>query len=146
MLDLNFVRENLDAVREALKNRNFPAEALDNLVQLDTERRKLIGESDRLNEARNTLSKEIGELMNAKKSGVHRIKQIQMESQARGKQQEVVQIKQKIADLDQRRQDAVNTMEELLKNLPNLPANDVPIGLDESANVEIRRWGEPREF
>ena len=49
MLDLNFVRENLETVREALNNRNFPAESLDKFVALDSERRRVIGESDQIN-------------------------------------------------------------------------------------------------
>src|SRR5689334_20126173 len=67
MLDLNFVRENLDAVRYALKNRNFPADGLDTFAELDTERRRVIGESDRINQQRNAASKEIGSLMQAGK-------------------------------------------------------------------------------
>ncbi len=67
MLDLNFVRENLDKVREALRNRNFPAESLEKFVELDATRRRVIGESDAVNQLRNSSSKEIGALMQAGK-------------------------------------------------------------------------------
>ena len=67
MLDLNFVRDNLAAVRDALKNRNFPADGLGEFVELDAERRRVIGEADRVNAQRNAASKEIGSLMQAGK-------------------------------------------------------------------------------
>ena len=63
MLDLNFVRENLEAVRVALAARNFPADALETFTGLDAERRRVISESDEVNQQRNAASKEIGELM-----------------------------------------------------------------------------------
>jgi hypothetical protein len=63
MLDLNFVRENLDAVRTAMANRNFPAGPLDRFVEMDVERRRIISESDAINQQRNAASKEIGDLM-----------------------------------------------------------------------------------
>ena len=65
MLDLNYVRENLDAVRQALANRNFPVEILDKFVELDAKRRRVIGDGDKINQIRNTASKEIGALMQA---------------------------------------------------------------------------------
>ena len=65
MLDLNFVRENIDTVRAALANRNFPPDALNEFAVLDAERRRVIGESDAINQLRNASSKEIGALMQA---------------------------------------------------------------------------------
>ena len=70
MLDLNFVREHLDLVREALSSRGTPQDALDRFVELDAERRRVIGEADAINQQRNAASKEIGALMQAgKKDG-----------------------------------------------------------------------------
>ena len=63
MLDLNYVRENLDTVRAALTKRGMPALALDDFAQADAERRRVIAESDQLNAERNTASREIGALM-----------------------------------------------------------------------------------
>jgi seryl-tRNA synthetase len=60
MLDLNFVRDNIDKVRQVLADRNFPADTLDEFAVLDAERRKVIGEADNLNQLRNAASKEIG--------------------------------------------------------------------------------------
>ncbi|HEX9928645.1 MAG TPA: serine--tRNA ligase [Pyrinomonadaceae bacterium] len=135
MLDLNFVRENLEAVRKAMGNRNFPAEALNDFSELDVERRRIIGESDQLNQQRNAASKEIGALMQAGQKG-----------DAEARKQIVADIKMQIADLDAGREKAEARMRELLTNLPNLPHESVPIGADETANMEVRRVGEPREF
>jgi len=135
MLDLTYVRENLETVRQALRDRNFPDDSLATFQQLDAERRRVIGEADQINQQRNTASKEIGALM---QSG--------QRDEAEAKKAEVAGLKDKQAALEKARDDADAAMRELLSGLPNIPANDVPVGPDESANKEIRRWGEPREF
>ena len=135
MLDLNFVRENLETVREALRNRNFPAESLEIFVELDATRRRVIGEADRVNQLRNSSSKEIGALMQQGKR-----------DEAEAKKAEVAGLKEQQAELEKKRDEAENAMRELLAGLPNIPADDVPVGADETANKEIRRWGERREF
>ena len=135
MLDLNFVRENLDAVRTALKARNFPADSLDQFVELDVERRRVIGEADAVNQQRNAASKEIGALM---QSG--------QRDEAEAKKAEVAGLKYRQTELERQRDEAEAAMRDLLSGLPNIPAEDVPVGADESANKEIHRWGSPREF
>lgn len=135
MLDLHYVRENLDAVRIALKNRNFPVESLETFVKLDETRRRVIGETDTLNQTRNSSSKEIGALMQAGKR-----------EEADAKKAEIAGLKDKQTELEKQRDEAENAMRDLLSHLPNIPANDVPIGTDEAANVEIRKWGEPKKF
>ena len=135
MLDLNFVRENLDAVRKALVNRNFSADTLDKFVELDIERRRVIGEADKINQTRNAASKEIGALM---QSG--------QRDEAEAKKTEIVGLKDKQSGLEHQRDEAEATMRDLLSGLPNIPAKDVPVGANESANKEIRRWADPREF
>jgi seryl-tRNA synthetase len=135
MLDLNFVRENLETVRKALENRNFPTESLERFVELDAERRRVIGEADKINQLRNSSSREIGALMQAGKR-----------DEAEAKKAEIAGLKEKQATLEKMRDEAENEMRKLLAALPNVPAEDVPVGADESANVEIRKWGEPRKF
>src|SRR5688572_20987586 len=135
MLDLIYVRENLDRVREALAVRNFPADGLDRFAKLDAERRRVIGEADHLNQLRNAASKEIGGLMQAGNREA-----------AEAKKAEVAGLKDRQAELEKLRDAADAEMHELLAGLPNIPAADVPVGADESANVEIRKWGEPRDF
>ncbi len=135
MLDLNFVRDNLDLVRQAYANRNFPADALDRFVELDAERRRVIGEADRINQLRNSASKEIGVLMQTGKR-----------DEAEAKKAEVAGLKDQQNELEKARDTADAEMHDLLSGLPNIPAADVPVGGDERANVEIRKWGEPRDF
>lgn len=135
MLDINFVRENLEAVRAALAARNFPQTDLDRFSSLDAERRRLIGEADAVNQRRNQASKEIGAMMQSGRA-----------EEAEALRSEVTALKETQAELESARDAAVAAMDELLAGLPNLPAADVPVGPDESANVEIRRWGTPREF
>lgn len=135
MLDINFVRENLVSVREALGDRNFPADGLDRFVELDAERRRVIGEADRINQLRNAASKEIGGLMQSGKK-----------DEAEAKKAEVAGLKDQQAEFEKARDAADAEMRELMSGLPNLPAADVPVGKDESANIEVRKWGEPREF
>jgi seryl-tRNA synthetase len=135
MLDLNFVRENLDEVKKGLAARNFPADALDRFVELDSERRRVITEADAINAQRNAASKEIGGLMQSGQKDL-----------AQAKKAEVAGLKDKQSDLERRRDEADEEMRDLLAGLPNLPAAGVPVGKDESANVEIRKWGAPKTF
>jgi seryl-tRNA synthetase len=130
MLDLNYVRENLEKVRAALQTRGVAPEALDDFAEADAERRRIIAESDELNAKRNSASREIGGLM---KDGKR--------EEAEGRREEVNQLKQRIAELDQARDTAETRMRDLLSTLPNVPHESVPVGKDESANVEVRRWG-----
>ena len=135
MLDLHFVRENLDAVKTTLENRNFPTASLEKFVELDAERRRVIGETDAINQKRNSASKEIGALMQAGKL-----------TEAEAKKAEIAGLKDAQTELEQKRDEAENDMRDLLSHLPNIPADDVPIGADESANVEIRNHGDIRLF
>lgn len=135
MLDLHFVRENLEVVREAFKKRHFETDALETFVELDKERREVISESDDINQRRNLSSKEIGALMQAGKR-----------DDAEAKKAEVSDLKDKQKDLEQKRTEVKAKMDELLAGLPNIPAADVPVGMDESDNKEIKQWGEPRKF
>ena len=135
MLDLNYVRENLGTVRNALDARGFPTDILDRFAEIDSKRRQVIGEADAINQQRNAASKEIGGLM-----------QTGLRDEAEAKKAEVASLKERQAELEAARDDAEMAMREILVNLPNIPDQDVPIGPDETANKEIRRWNEPREF
>jgi seryl-tRNA synthetase len=135
MLDLNYVRENLDKVRAALQTRGAAPEALDHFAEADAERRRIIAESDTLNATRNSASREIGALM---KSG--------KQDEAESRRKQVNELKERIAELDQQRAQAESRMHDLIATLPNIPHESVPVGKDESDNVEIRRWGTKPEF
>jgi seryl-tRNA synthetase len=135
MLDLNYVRENLEAVREAVQTRGMPTLSLDDFAQADVERRSVIAESDRLNAERNSASREIGALM---KDGKR--------DEADARRKAVGELKDRIGELDRKREESEARMREILSTLPNIPHPSVPVGKDESANAEIRRWGAKPEF
>src|SRR4030095_13883652 len=135
MLDINFVRDNFDTVIEKLQSRGFPTEVLEHFTKLETDRRANIRKVDDLKALRNRESQEIGALM---KSGQKEL--------AESRRLQVRQIGEEISE----REAALNAIKEELKNLmvgvPNLPHETVPVGPDESANVEIKRWGTPPVF
>jgi seryl-tRNA synthetase len=135
MLDLNYVRENLDKVRDALNARGADAKALDDFARADEERRRVIAESDQLNAQRNASSREIGGLMKEGKT-----------KEAEARRAQVAGLKDQISALDQRRTATEARMHDLLSTLPNVPHASVPVGKDESDNIEVRRWGKPPEF
>jgi seryl-tRNA synthetase len=135
MLDLNYVRENIDRVRGALNARRADTAALDDFTRADEERRRVIAESDQLNAQRNASSREIGALMKEGKK-----------DEAEARRAEVGGLKDRIAELDQMRAQTEARMHDLLSTLPNIPHESVPVGVDESANTEVRRWGTPPQF
>src|SRR5215471_15996784 len=107
MLDLSFVRENLDKVRAALEARAFPTDALDDFASCDLKRRRLIAESDKLNAERNSASREIGALMKEGKS-----------EEAENRRREVGLLKERIAELDRTRDEAEARMHQILSTIP----------------------------
>ena len=135
MLDLTYVRENIDQVRAALQARRADTTALDDFTRADEERRRTIAESDQLNAQRNAASREIGALMKEGKK-----------DEAEKRRGEVGTLKERIAELDQLRDQTETRMHDLLSTLPNVPHESVPVGEDESANVEVRRWGSAPKF
>ena len=135
MLDLNYVRENIGKVREALEARRADTATLDDFTRADEERRRVISESDQLNAERNASSREIGALMKEGKK-----------DEAEARRAEVGRLKDRIGELDQLRAQTEARMHDLLSTLPNIPHASVPVGADESANSEVRRWGTAPQF
>ncbi|MCX7751869.1 MAG: serine--tRNA ligase [Blastocatellia bacterium] len=134
MLDIRFVRENLELVREKLARRGVTV-ALHDFERLDAERREKIARADALRAERNRTSEEIGRLMRAGER-----------ERAEALRQHVREIGEAIKHLDAEIARLDAELEALLLSLPNLPHDSVPIGPDETANLEIRRWGHPRAF
>src|SRR5438132_10702625 len=135
MLDLNYVRENLNEVIEALRNRNFPEDSLLDFDRADKERRAAIQSSDGYNADLNKASREVGELIKQGKN-----------DEAIQRRRDVKALKEHVARLNHERDAAEARMKEILQQLPNIPHESVPVGKDESANVELRRWGTKPEF
>ena len=132
MLDMKFVRDNLDVVREMLKNRNNPLN-LDDFSALEKNRRDILNEVEQLKSRRNSTSKKIGAM---KKAGEDTT-EISAEMRSVG---------EKISALDNQLRDVEEKLRDILLHIPNIPKADVPVGKDDSQNPEIRRWGEPRKF
>ncbi|MGB7063205.1 MAG: serine--tRNA ligase [Candidatus Zixiibacteriota bacterium] len=132
MLDLKFIRENADIVREALKNKGEKAE-LDLLLNLDRKRRSLLQQADELKHQRNVVSE--------------RIARMKKEKQDAGKEiADMRKVSDQIGALDQELRESEEKINDLLLTIPNLPHESVPVGMDEDSNVEIRSWGEQPKF
>ena len=132
MLDMKFVRENPEKVIEAVHNRNGELN-LDEFLALDKERREVTQQVEVLKNERNTASKEIGKLKKAGES-------------AEEKMAEVRAIGDKIAADDARLREIEARLKEIMLSIPNVPADDCPIGKSDADNPEVRKWGEPRKF
>jgi seryl-tRNA synthetase len=132
MHDLNFFRNNLDKIRERLAARGYVLDAAA-FEELDRRRRQCVTESEQLKAERNQASAEIAKL---RKSGVDTAEQ----------QQRVRGIGERIAALDEQAGKLDAEFRDFLARVPNLPQDSVPAGKDERDNIEIRRWGTPRDF
>lgn len=136
MLDPKFIRENPDEVKKALQLRGYGTELLDSFLHIDSRRMALLREVEELRQKRNVLSKEISELK-AKHKDIPAIDAKLSEAKA---------VSDRIAELEDTLRNLEEEVKNLLLNIPNIPHESVPYGKDDSENVELRRWGEPREF
>lgn len=134
MLDMRFVRENPDVVDKAVASRNGSWER-DRFLELDESRRALIAEVETYQASRNASSKEIGALMKAGKS-----------QEADAKKEEVRSLNDKIEALSEKLTGVESELEKILSGIPNIPSEKVPFGKDETENVEVYKWGTPRDF
>lgn len=132
MLDMKFVRENPELVVEAVKRRNGNLD-LTEFLELDKKRREITVQVETLKSERNTASQEIGKL---KKTGQDASEQMAA----------VRALGDKIAEDDQELKAIEVRLKEILLSIPNIPADDVPVGADDSANPVVRTWGEPGKF
>lgn len=128
MLDIKFIRENAEKIKEAAKNKKINLN-LDKLLELDAERRGSEAKIDELRAARNKLA---GELKKGKPTD---------EQIAQGRK-----YKEEIAELELKQSQVNEQYLELMVKVPNIPSEDTPIGRDENDNVEIYKWGKPTKF
>jgi seryl-tRNA synthetase len=144
MLDLAFVRDHLSVVEEKLRSRNAnPEQLLGGFREIDTRRRALTHELELALARRNELSKRIGPLMGAQKKGSLTSEQT---SELESLSAEVLKLKDGIPALDEQAKAADKELYDILAGIPNLPHDSVPIGRDETANVEVKRWGKAPEM
>ncbi|WP_446745858.1 serine--tRNA ligase [Silvibacterium acidisoli] len=134
MLDLSFVRANLETVEAKLRDRGQdPAVLLGDFRTLDQTRRERITEVEQLKAQRNRLSEQVGQL---KKSG----------QDASAVMEETRALKQKMDELEAAATESENELRAILTRIPNLPLEDVPVGKSELDNIEIKRWGDQPQF
>lgn len=134
MLDIRVIRENPEKVKAAMKSRNKDMDAqVDRVLEIDAVRRELMGKADALKAEQNAASKEIPRI---KKEGGD-ISEIMSRMN---------EIKESVKKLDAELADLDAAQKSLMYEFPNIPNESVPIGKDDSENVEVRRWGEPTKF
>ena len=139
MLDMRFVREHPDIVRENIKKK-FQEEKLplvDQVLALDKENRDTIQEAQDLRTARNALSKKIGMLMGQAKKDPSKLEE------AEAVKAQVTANAQRLADLEHRETELAGEIHKIMLLIPQIIDPSVPIGPDDSANVEVERFGEP---
>ncbi|KIR02377.1 Seryl-tRNA synthetase [Lachnospiraceae bacterium TWA4] len=134
MLDLKFVRENPDIVKQNIKNkfqdRKLPL--VDEVIALDAQNRKTQQEADDLRAKRNKISKEIGKLMGqGKKEEAEEIKK------------QVTEASSHLAELEEKETELQEKIKKIMMTIPNIIDPSVPIGKDDSENVEVQKYGEP---
>ena len=124
MLDLKFVRENPEIVRQAMANRQEKSSPLDEILQLDTERRQKMTELEDLRRNRKQASKE---------------RQADAAEEGRALRTKIHDLEEIVNNLDVK-------LHDLLLQMPNIPSSQVPVGKDSSENIVVRTWGEPKQL
>lgn len=130
MLDLRLIRQNADAINAALQKRD-PSLNIDDVLKLDQKRLPLLQEEESLRAERNVLNKQVGQLR--AKGEIAEAEVIQAKNKAMGDRVAAIEAEKDAIELEQMT---------LLKVIPNTPFDDVPVGRDETQNVEIKTWGD----
>ena len=134
MHDIRLLREHPEILDAAMAKRHGTWDK-ERFLSLDEQRRAAIAEVEQLQAERNTASKEIGALMKEGRG-----------DEAEAAKAHVREINDRIAELNEQRTASETALTELVSHIPNFPADCVPEGKDDSENVEVKRWGTPRDF
>lgn len=129
MLDLKLIRENPDLIRQKLEARNMTTDTVDSIVQLDVKRREYIGEVEKLKSLRNSVSQEIAKM---KKEGINADEKIA----------DMKKVSDDIKVLDDNLAEAEKEIDNILRDIPNLADDSVPLGKSSDDNVQFKVWGE----
>ena len=134
MIDINIIRNNKDLVKENIRKKyqEHKLSIVDEIISLDERVRKLKIEGDTLRQERNNVSSEIGFLMRDKKI-----------EEANIKKAHVVEINNRLVDIEKEEEKLSTELKEKMMKIPNIIDDSVPIGKDDSENVEIEKYGEP---
>lgn len=133
MLDIKRIRTDFDGVAAKLATRGVAAETLANIKELDAKRREILVTVEELKAERNTVSAEIAQEKRNKENADDKIAAMQ-------------KLSADVKNLDAQLLEIDEELNAILTVLPNTPHDSVPVGADEEENVEVRRWGTPREF
>ena len=134
MIDIKFLRENPDVVKENIKKKfqDSKLPLVDEVIELDTKRRAAQQEADDIKAAKNKIAKEIGQLMKEGKK-----------EEAEAKKAEVAKDAQRLEELEKQQAELEEKVTGIMMVIPNIIDPSVPIGKDDSENVEIQKYGEP---
>ena len=139
MLDIKFIRENPEAVKENIKKK-FQEQKLplvDEVIALDSENRAVMAEAQELRSARNTLSKQVGMLMGQAKKDPSKL------AEAEAAKAKVKANADRLSELEAKEGELAQKIRKIMLQIPNIIDPSVPIGPDDSCNVEVQRFGEP---
>ena len=140
MLDMKFVRENPEIVKENIKKKFQDAKLplVDQVLALDEENRAAVNEANDLRAQRNTLSKQVGMLMGQAKKDPSKL------AEAEAAKAKVKASADRLAELEAKETELAAQIRHIMLQIPNIIDPSVPIGPDDSANVEVQRFGEPK--
>ncbi|MGE7307904.1 serine--tRNA ligase [Priestia megaterium] len=133
MLDLKFLRANFNEVKEKLKFRGEDLTDLGRFEELDAKRRELIAQTEELKSKRNEVSQQIAQLKREKQDADHLIVEMR-------------EVGDRVKQLDEELRSVEEELERLLLSIPNVPHESTPVGETEDDNVEVRKWGEIKQF
>lgn len=133
MLDIRFLRNNFQEIKEKLAHRGEDLSELANFEELDKKRRELIAATEQLKAKRNEVTKQISVLKKEKQDATESILEMR-------------EVGEKIKEYDTELKEIQERLDQIMYGIPNIPHASVPIGEDEDDNVEIRTWGEIPQF
>lgn len=134
MIDIKFLRENPEIVKENIRKKfqDSKLPLVDEVIALDADRRKAQQEADELKAAKNKIAKEIGRLMGQGKK-----------EEAEEKKKEVARDAERLAELEKKQAELEEKVTNIMMVIPNIIDPSVPVGRDDSENVEVQKYGEP---
>ncbi|GLY12931.1 serine--tRNA ligase [Pseudobacillus badius] len=133
MLDIKFLRNHFEEVKNRLQHRGEDLSALDHFEDLDQRRRELLVETEELKSKRNSVSQQVAQLKREKQDADHLIKEMR-------------EVGDRIKQLDEELNEVEEKLNYLLLTIPNIPHESVPVGETEDDNIELRTWGEVPAF